>query len=195
VKQGDHGHDDTIQDYLQTWHAGDQTERPENPEGSESFDIELLDLHGGQNCADDPNHDDREVEDIPGIPEISILVLEEALCDDLHNALGSEDEEENVFNFFQNCICFVGILAGERGVHRQTDTVAHDGEKYEEVKGFPFNEGYAMFPQRIFKGKTSHRLLSPVRWRLGPHPPCRLLGVHLDLVAIGRCPIQGGVPR
>ena len=47
-----------------------------------------------------PNHDDREVEDIPGIPEISILVLEEALCNDLHNALGSEDEEENVFNFF-----------------------------------------------------------------------------------------------
>ena len=47
-----------------------------------------------------PDHDDGEVQDVPGIPQVGVLMLEEALGNDLHDTLGSEDEEEDIFNFF-----------------------------------------------------------------------------------------------
>ncbi len=37
-----------------TWHAGDQPQRPEDTKGSQSFDVEALDLERGKNGAHNP---------------------------------------------------------------------------------------------------------------------------------------------
>ena len=36
-----------------TWNTGDETQRPQDPECSQSFDIETFDLKGRQNGTDD----------------------------------------------------------------------------------------------------------------------------------------------
>jgi len=144
-----------------------------------------------------PDHDDGEVQDVPGIPQVGVLMLEEALGNDLHDTLGSEDEEEDIFNFFQYSIRLIGVLARKGGVHCQAHAVAHDGEQDEKVKWLPLHKSNAMLSQGIFKREATHGLLSPVRRGLGSHPPCWFLGVHLghlDFVAIGRRAIQSGVP-
>ena len=89
-------------------------------------------------------------------------------------------------------------MAGEWGVHRQAHAVAHDGEQDKEVEWLPLHKGNAVLSEGIFERQAAHGFLSSVRGWLGPHPPGRLLGVHLGLdlaVAIGRRAIQSGIPR
>ena len=52
------------------------------------------------------------------------------------------------FIFFphQNGVGLVAVLAGEWRVDCQADTVTHYCEENEEIKRFPFNQRYAVFP-------------------------------------------------
>ena len=47
-----------------------------------------------------PYHHNSKVQDVPGIPQVSILVLDKSLGYDLHHALARENKQKSVFNFF-----------------------------------------------------------------------------------------------
>ena len=49
-----------------------------------------------------PNHNNRKVKYIPSISQVSVLMLDESLCNNFHKALSCENEEESIFYFFLN---------------------------------------------------------------------------------------------
>ena len=110
-----------------------------------------------------PYHHNSKVQDVPGIPQVSILVLDKSLGYDLHHALARENKQKSVFNFFlkwrqksaravtwecpdQDGVCLVAVLAREGSVDRQADAVPHDGEQDEEIKRLPLHQRYTMLP-------------------------------------------------
>lgn len=47
-----------------------------------------------------PDDDDGEIEEIPAVAQVRALMRHEAVRHDLHDALGCEDNEEEVLDFF-----------------------------------------------------------------------------------------------
>lgn len=78
-------------------------------------------------------------------------MLDEPLCYDLHKTLRSENEQKSVFDLFQYSIGVIAILTRVRFVHSQADTVADDGEQYQELKGFPLHQGNTVFSKWILQ--------------------------------------------
>ena len=52
---------------------------------------------------------------------------------------------------YQYSIGVIAILTRVRFVHSQADTVADDGEQYQELKGFPLHQGNTVFSKWILQ--------------------------------------------
>ena len=62
-----------------------------------------------------PNHDNSEVQDVPGVPEVGCRMEDEAKGDDPHAALRGEDDGKNDLNLFQKVVGGIAVPIGEGG--------------------------------------------------------------------------------
>ena len=62
-----------------------------------------------------PNHDDGEIENVPGVSEVCGGVSDETEGNDPHEALGSEDDGEDDFNLLKEVVGGITVTIGEGG--------------------------------------------------------------------------------
>ena len=73
-----------------TWHDGDRLEGPEDPEGAQAGQVAELD-EGGEVAGED----DDEVEPVPRVPQVGVVVEDEPLGDHLDHHLHRVDGQED----------------------------------------------------------------------------------------------------
>lgn len=81
-----------------TRHDGDGLERPEHPEGSESCQVAQLDIELAKfyDQSDITRCYDHEVQPVPRVPQVSVLVENEALGHSLDHHLGRVDSQKHI---------------------------------------------------------------------------------------------------
>jgi len=111
-------------------HARKSIDAPQGSKDSECAQRLVVGRANREKLNDTDDHDS-DIEQIPRLSHVGVVVLDEAHGDDLHDALKEEKDGENLTDFVKNVIP-VGLVFAVRVVrHGQAHRVQHNQQDYE----------------------------------------------------------------
>ena len=109
-----------------------------------------------------PRDHHHKVHDIPHVPEVAVLVQDEAHGDDLGAHLHGEDPHEDWLQLLQLQGQDGLVVVGNPGVHGHDNTVSHDGDDDQPFEGWPCHEPNKQSPANKSCLNITWMIISPM---------------------------------